>query len=115
MYQLSYDERQSDTVVDARNREKQVLDRSIEMLMKARASGADSREATAALQFTNRVWTTFLNDLENPESALPNELRTNLISVGMWVLRESEAIRKGRAQNFDGLIEVSQFIRDGLQ
>lgn len=115
MYQFSYAEIQTESVADAKDRERQVLDRSIEMLKQARLAGANSLDAVDALHFTTRVWTTFLDDLGNPENALPKELRANLISIGLWVLRETEDIRQGRAVNFDGVIEVSQIIRDGLQ
>ena len=43
------------------------------------------------------------------------ELRANLISIGLWLLREAEEVRQGRSDNFEGLIEVSQIIRDGIQ
>ncbi|TIT87699.1 MAG: flagellar biosynthesis regulator FlhF, partial [Mesorhizobium sp.] len=33
----------------------------------------------------------------------------------LWLLREAEDIRQGRTNNFEGLIEVSQIIRDGIQ
>ena len=45
----------------------------------------------------------------------PKELRANLISIGLWLLREAEEVRQGRSDNFEGLIEVSQIIRDGIQ
>lgn len=115
MYQFSYADIQTDSVADARDRERQVLSRSVELLAKASAAGANSYEAIEALNFTNRVWTSLMDDLGNPENALPKELRANLISVGLWVLREAEDLRQGRADSFDGLIEVSQIIRDGLQ
>lgn len=115
MYQFSYADIQTDSVADARDRESQVLSRSIEMLTRAAAVGSSSHEAIEALNFTNRVWTSLLDDLGNPENALPKELRANLISIGLWVLRETEDVRQGRTDNFDGLIEVSQIIRDGLQ
>lgn len=115
MYQFSYAEIQTESVADAKDRERQVLDRSIDMLKQARLTGANSLDAVDALHFTTRVWTTFLDDLGNPENALPKELRANLISIGLWVLRETEDIRQGRTANFDGVIEVSQIIRDGLQ
>jgi flagellar protein FlaF len=38
-----------------------------------------------------------------------------LISIGLWLLREAEEVRQGRSDNFEGLIEVSQIIRDGIQ
>jgi flagellar biosynthesis regulator FlaF len=49
MYQFSYAEIQSDSVADARDREKQLLTRSIDMLVEAREKGLQSREAIEAL------------------------------------------------------------------
>lgn len=115
MYQFSYADIQTDSVAEAKDRERQLLGRSIEMLTKASEAGGDSHEAIAALNFTNRVWTSLLDDLGNPENALPKELRANLISIGLWVLREAEDLRQGRTESFEGLIEVSQIIRDGIQ
>jgi len=115
MYQFSYAEVQTDSVADARDREKQLLSRSIDMLTAARDSGAKSVQAVEALHFLNRIWTSLIEDLGSAENELPGELRANLISIGLWLLREAEEIRQGRSENFDGLIEVSQIIRDGIQ
>jgi flagellar protein FlaF len=115
MYQFSYDDIQTDSVTDARDRERQLLTRSIDMLSAAAAVGHDSMESVEALHFTGRVWSTFVEDLGSSDNALPKELRANLISIGLWVLRETEDIRQGRTSNFEGLIEVSQIIRDGIQ
>lgn len=115
MYQFSYADIQTDSVADAKDRERQVLTRSIEMLTSAAGAGRESREAVEALLFTNRVWTSFVDDLGSSDNALPKELRANLISIGLWLLRETEDIRQGRTDNFEGLIEVSQIIRDGIQ
>jgi len=115
MYQFSYADIQTDSIADAKDRERQLLTRSIEMLAAANAAGARSTKAIEALHFTNRVWTALIEDLGHTENALPDELRANLISIGLWVLRESEDIRQGRSENFEGLIEISQIIRDGIQ
>lgn len=115
MYQFSYADIQTDSVADAKDRERQLLSRSIDLLTAAAAVGTESLEAVEALNFTNRVWTTFVEDLGSNENALPKELRANLISIGLWVLRETEDIRQGRTNNFEGVIEVSQIIRDGIQ
>ena len=53
--------------------------------------------------------------LRSEDNELPHELRANLISIGLWLLREAEEVRQGRSDNFEGLIEVSQIIRDGIQ
>ena len=115
MYQFSYADIQTDSVADAKDRERQLLTRSIDLLVGARMVGTDSMEAIEALHFMNRVWTTFIEDLGSSENALPKELRANLISIGLWLLREAEDVRQGRSDNFEGLIEVSQIIRDGIQ
>jgi len=115
MYQLSYADIQTDSVADAKERERQLLSRSIEMLTAAAGAGTQSMQAVEALHFTNRVWTSFVDDLGSSDNALPKELRANLISIGLWLLREAEDIRQGRTDNFEGLIEVSQIIRDGIQ
>jgi flagellar protein FlaF len=115
MYQFSYADIQSNSVADAKERERELLTRSIDMLSAAALAGPETREAVEALHFTNRVWTTFVEDLGSSENALPKELRANLISIGLWLLREAEDIRQGRTNNFEGLIEVSQIIRDGIQ
>lgn len=115
MYQFSYADIQTDSVADARDRERQLLSRSIEMLSKAMEKGPRSAESTEAVHFVNRIWSVFLEDLGSDDNALPPELRANLISIGLWLLREAEAIRQGRSQNYEGMIEVSQIIRDGIQ
>jgi len=115
MYQFSYADIQTDSIADAKDRERQVLDRSIDLLIEAQKTGVDSFKSIEAIHFVHKLWTTFLDDLGNPDNQLPKELRANLISIGLWVLRESESIRQGSSNNFDGIIEVSQIIRDGLR
>jgi flagellar protein FlaF len=115
MYQFSYADIQTDSVADAKDRERQLLSRSIDLLTSAHDKGTASLEAVEAIHFLNRVWTSFIEDLGSAENELPVELRANLISIGLWLLREAEEVRQGRSENFEGLIEVSQIIRDGIQ
>ncbi len=115
MYQFSYAEIQTDSVADARDRERQLLTRSIDLLVAARDERDKPIKMVEALHFLNRIWTAFLQDLGSAENELPGELRASLISIGMWLLREAEEIRQGRSQNIDGLIEVSEIIRDGIR
>jgi len=115
MYQFSYSEVQTDSVADARDRERQLLTRSIDLLAAAREKGPLSIQAVEAVHFLTRIWTVFIQDLGSAENELPSELRANLISIGLWLLREAEQVRQGKSDNFEGLIEVSQIIRDGIQ
>ena len=115
MYQFSYADIQTDSIADARDRERQLLTRSIELLTEAKAAGPESFEAIEAVHFTNRVWASLLEDLGSPDNALPKELRASIISIGIWLMREAEELRQGRSNNFDDLIEVTQIIRDGIR
>ena len=115
MYQFSYAEVLDETPQGARERERQALDRSIELLEAADKVGVRSREAIEALLFVRRLWSVLIEDLGDPENDLPQALRADLISIGLWIIRESEQIRLEKSANFKGIIEVSAAIRDGLQ
>jgi flagellar protein FlaF len=114
MYQFSYAEVLDETPQGARQRERQAIERSIELLQAADAAGAQSREAVEALLFVRKLWGILIEDLAKPENDLPEQLRADLISIGLWVMREAEQIRLEKSSNFKGIIEVSQTIRDGL-
>jgi flagellar protein FlaF len=115
MYRFSYAEVLDESPRDARHRERMAIEHSIELLTAAEATSAGSREAIEAIQFVRRLWTLFLEDLARPENELPPPLKADLISIGIWVLKEAEAIRLERSRNFKGIVEVSRAIAEGLQ
>jgi flagellar protein FlaF len=115
MYQFKYAEVLENAPKAARERERQALERSIELLEAAAKCGLQSPEAVEALFFVRRLWAAFIEDLANPENDLPPPLRADLISIGLWVLREVDNIRLERTQTFADLIEVSRSICEGLK
>lgn len=115
MYQAGYAEVLEDASSVARSYERQALERAIELLRVAEKCGRRSREAIEALLFVSRLWNILLQDLASPENALPVELRANLISIGIWVLKEAERIRREESDNFAGLIQICDSIRGGLK
>lgn len=115
MYQFSYAEIMADDVADSREREKQVLDRAIVLLQTATKAGRDSREAVEALYYTRRVWVAFIDDLRNEDNQLPLALRADLISIGIWILKEIDRIRLRKSHNFKGIADIITIIRDGLK
>ena len=115
MFQFSYAEVMADDVADAKERERRVLYRSIELLEAARDGNGFSRESIEALFYTRRVWLRFIEDLKEPDNALSVELRANLISIAIWILKECERIRKRESTNYQGIIDVTSIIRDGLK
>ena len=114
MYQLRYEDVMNDDMASAKERERMLFDRSIEMLEAAKANGAGSREGIEAAYFTTKLWTTIIDDLGSEENALPKELKAAIISVGIFVLKEMERIRQGESNDYATLIEITQSIRDGL-
>ena len=115
MYQFSYAEILDDSAQDARSRERQAMERGIELLDIAKAKGGRSMEAAEALNYVNQLWRIFIEDLAKPENDLPDALRAELISIGLWITNEVHQMHLGKSENFDGLIEICSIIRDGLK
>ena len=114
MYQFSYAEVAGESTEERRDSERQALNRSIELLRLANDAGPRSREAIEALSFVRNLWATLVEDLGSPENRLPQALRADLISVGLWLMGETERIRKGESEDIAGLIEISEIISGGL-
>jgi flagellar protein FlaF len=115
MFQFAYAEVIKDDLASARERERQVLDRSIELLSAVPDKSRYGREAVEAIHYTRRVWTRFIEDLNQPDNELGVELRAKLISIALWILKECERIRKRQSDNYQGIIDVTTIIRDGLR
>jgi flagellar protein FlaF len=115
MYQFSYAEILDDNAQDARSRERQAMQRAIDLLQAAMKKGVRSMEAAEALNYVNQLWRIFIEDLAKPENDLPDALRADLISIGLWITNEVHRMRLGKSENFDGLIEICTIIRDGLK
>jgi flagellar protein FlaF len=109
-----YDQETAGSEHVARGQEAVALQANIKLLEAAQAKGASSPEAAAALHATRQVWNILIEDLGRADNGLPQQLRADLISIGLWVLREAEAIRSGRSSNFAGIIDVTDMIRKGL-
>lgn len=114
MYQFTYAEIVDDSPQKMRARERDALARCIDMLVAAKGDGPNSREARDALATLRRLWTIFIEDLSGSANDLPDDLRAQLISIGIWVMKEIERLRLGTADSFDDLIEINAIIRDGL-
>jgi len=114
MYRSSYSEVIEDDPRSARASERDAILRSIELLDHAEKAGPKSRQAVDALFFLRRLWEFLLTDLANPENQLPPKLRADLISVGIGLLREADAVGRGKSSDFASLKEISQAIADGL-
>lgn len=114
MYQFTYAEVVEDSPQEMRARERDALDRAIDLMRQAERAAPRSPEAEDALIYTRRLWAIFLEDLSSGGNDLPETLRAQLISIGLWVLKEIERLRTGATTSFADLIDITAIIRDGL-
>jgi flagellar protein FlaF len=115
MYQLAYVEQLEETPRDCRDRERHAFDQAIELLQRAEKDGVRSPASAQALHFLCRLWQVLIDDLVAPDNDLPAVLRADLISIGIWMIKESDSIRSGHSSNYRGLIEICVSVRDGLK
>jgi flagellar biosynthesis activator protein FlaF len=115
MYEFAYNEAVEDSHQTMRAREREALDRVIGMLRAAQEKGSLSRERIEALFYLRRLWTIFLDDLQDPNNELPDQLRAGIISIGIWMMKEIDRVRTRATDDLAPMIEINEIIRDGLK
>ncbi|MEL6065071.1 MULTISPECIES: flagellar biosynthesis regulator FlaF [unclassified Methylobacterium] len=115
MYGASYAEIMDESPALAREREREAFDRAIELMKRAAGADATPEVRQEATSFLQRLWSLLIDDLANPENALPTQLRADLISIGLWNMSRADQILRGDAAGFEALIYVNTLVRDGLQ
>ena len=115
MYKSAYTDMVIDAPEEARAKEREAIERSVDLMRAAQAAGPNSREAMVALNFLRELWTILISDLASPQNGLPPVLRGQLISVGLSIMRQADDIRLERHQDFAELIEISRLIMEGLK
>jgi flagellar biosynthesis activator protein FlaF len=115
MYKLAYSDAIFDSPAEARARECEAIEHSIDLMEKAQEAGVRSPDAMIALNFLRELWTIFIEDLAKPQNELPPVLRAQLISIGVSLLRQAEDIRMERQADFSSLIDISRLIVGGLR
>ena len=115
MYEFAYNEVIEDSRTTMRARERQAMDRVIEMLRTAQDKGPLSRERVEALFYLRRLWTIFLDDLGDANNELPSQLRAGIVSIGIWMNKEIDRARGELTTDLTPMIEINELIRDGLK
>jgi flagellar protein FlaF len=114
MYQFAYEEIIEDSETEARDREAAAFDEANRLLDAATRANGDPQVIPAALRFNEDLWMILIEDLAHPDNKWPEATRASLISIGIWVLKEIERIRRGQSSGFRAIAEVNTIIRDGL-
>jgi flagellar protein FlaF len=97
--------------------------RDIEFRVFEQITSALEAAAPAEAHFTARIqavhrnrelWQTLAGDLADAENALPDETRAGLLSLAIWVTRETDRVMHHGAP-LDDLIEINRSIMQGLR
>lgn len=98
----------------AREQEAEAFDTGIRLMEEAKDAPLRSQQVIEATRHMHQLWSYLIKDLSDPTNDLSDELKANLISIGLWVLRETENILAGRSNNWAGLIDINRTVRKGL-
>ena len=115
MYQSAYQDIMEAGAASTRSREKEALERSLHLLRQARNVGFRTHRGAEAIYTTNRVWSFLIEDLSLSDNELPDEVRANLISIGIHVLKRLADLRAGEATAADDIIDITEIIQEGLK
>ena len=110
----AYDTVVEDSGPEARTRERQALSLGIEPLERLRQGTYSNEDFVASLLYIRRLWTLLIEDLAHPENGFPEKLRADIISIGLWIVKEADRLREERSNDVAGLIEINRLIRDAL-
>ena len=115
MYKFAYAEILDEAGSTSREREREALDHAMDLLADAKAAGPDSKEMRTALLTVQKLWRFFIADLADTQNELPQALRVNLASLGLWIIQEADRILNDPSRDVGLLIDVNKTIRDGLK
>ena len=96
-----------------REQERDVIALVPQRLRAASAAKDDAILLARAISDNTTVWYILVSDLSSEGNQLPIELRAQIVSVGLAVIRECEKLSKSDV-DLDFLISVNQAIIDGL-
>jgi flagellar biosynthesis activator protein FlaF len=115
MNRASYAETIEDGSDAARRREQAAFDYGVKMLTRLREGDATRHERLEAMLYMRRLWSFLIEDLGSPANELPEELRSTLISIGVWMIKESEHVTEGQLDKLEDMIAAMTAIRNGLE
>ena len=110
----SYAEILDDSAVESRSRESRAMRLSITAMEEADADRVNNVKRSTEIYTVSRLWSALLEDIASPQNAYPAELKAQIISIGIFILRECEALRRDTRRDFETLTEICRIIEKGL-
>ena len=86
------------------------------LLEEAKGKIGNIEEYSKALRFNHLLWTIIQADLTEPENQLPNEIKANVMSLSIFVDKQTtKAMRSTSATDLDVLININRNLAAGLR
>ncbi len=114
MFNHAYSDTVEDAQDEARESEKEVIERSIVQMNMCDSSPTDFSARVQTISDTTRIWNYFLNDLASPENENADEFKAALISIGIFILKHLDKMRRDESIQFRPVREISEAIVGGI-
>ena len=86
------------------------------LLEEAKSKIGNIEEYSKALRFNHLLWTIIQADLTEPENQLPNEIKANVMSLSIFVDKQTtKAMRSTSTTDLDVLININRNLAAGLR
>ena len=89
MYKMTYAEIIEGDCRQARANEQQAFNQAIAMMQEADGKDITAPEVFAAVQNVQKLWVFLIENLSDPANELAPALKKDLISIGIWAIREA--------------------------
>lgn len=100
---------------DPRSTEYRLLGQVTRALMDVREiKASEIRKRAEALGWNRRVWSAFAADCANPDNGLPEALRASIISLSIFISKETSTAMRGEG-DIDTLIDLNRTVMQGLE
>ena len=110
----AYSEAVEDGQQTARHEERVILELSVEKMLLSDENQADKQKRIEAINYTTRVWSYLLNDLASTENESADEFKAAMISIGIFIMKHLDRMRKEPSVPFKPVCEISKTILEGL-
>ncbi len=83
------------------------------LMAAAEADPTDIATRIDALDWNRRVWSALATSCSDPDNALPQPVRAQIISLSLWVSRHTSAVMR-REEEIEPLVEINRILMQGL-
>ena len=98
-----------------RELEAQLLLKAAAKLEAIRTGKPDLKTARDAITYNRKLWTLFASSITRPENPLPNEIKSNIGSLAIFILGQSiEAFSNPDPEKIAPLVSINREIAAGL-